>query len=507
LKIVTYARVSTIGQERKGQSLPNQERAFSEHIKRSGDVRLRAYQESASGKSIEGRAEFSRMIRELPELKPDAIVVDTLDRFTRNATDGLVTVRALRGHSVALLPLDWHRAAPINLDDDRDWQEIYDEFGAAAREHRRISRRVRRSYEGRRERGATTHSHPPFGLKKVGDRLEPHPETAWIIRDLDAKFIAGESQRDLVHWLRSVTAGQIGSRRGVRNLLANGTFVIGGLRSPDTHAAIQARIRFLAAKFGSVSTHDSALTGVVACGRCLDRGVPMNRSLMCASWQKTNKTAGLVCHLRGHSKFQVTVDLIEPLFAKFLERWQAPSTIERWAVEPTESEHVQKIQDLNRRLSGIEQREAVVKSRRDAALDLLSDPSATMKKQGKKALLELESDERSLGVERGLILAEIANTPAPAVRQPEDAAALLEGLVETYWALELRERNELARALCQTLGSHPRVSRKGKKSTTISLTWPELAAFEVSTINQRLDDPRPKIVANARPLDSSLATR
>jgi hypothetical protein len=64
-----------------------------------------------------------------------------------------------------------------------------------------------------------------------------------------------------------------------------------------------------------------------------------------------------------------------------------------------------------------------------------------------------------LGVERGLVLAEIADTPAPTVRQPEAVADLLGDLVQTYWALELRERNELARALCQTLGSHPLVNR------------------------------------------------
>jgi len=156
-----------------------------------------------------------------------------------------------------------------------------------------------------------------------------------------------------------------------------------------------------------------------------------------------------------------------------------------WAQTPTESEHAQKIKALNRRLSGIEQREAQVKSRRDAALDLLLDPSGAMRKQGKKALLELEGDERTLGVERGLVLAEIANMPAPVVRQPEDAAELLDGLVDTYWALELRERNQLARALCQTLGSHPRVNREGKKSTTIALTWPELAAFEVPSIKRK----------------------
>jgi hypothetical protein len=244
--------------------------------------------------------------------------------------------------SAADSPLDCkRRSTPINVTDDRDWEDVAGEFMGAERERRRISRRILRSYEGRRERGASTNSHLPFGLKKVGDRLEPHPDHAWIIFDLDAKFLAGEGQMPLAFWLRAVSGGKIGSRRGIRKLLLNDAFVNAGLRSAETNAALQARCRFLAASYGNPAPHPSALTGIVACGRCLARGAPMNRALMSATCQKTNNTGGIICRFRGHSNFVVTVDLIEPLFVKFLERWQAPSTIERWAVEPTESEHAE----------------------------------------------------------------------------------------------------------------------------------------------------------------------
>lgn len=84
MNVVTYARVSTISQETEGQSLANQERTFQAWLKRTQSVRIRAYAESKSAKSIEGRLQFMRMIADLPDLMPDLVVVDTIDRFSRN---------------------------------------------------------------------------------------------------------------------------------------------------------------------------------------------------------------------------------------------------------------------------------------------------------------------------------------------------------------------------------------------------------------------------------------
>src|SRR6185312_228547 len=155
MRVVSYSRVSSLSQETDGQSLQNQERAFTRWLERTGNTRVRAYRESASAGTIEGREEFSRMLKELPRLKVDAVIIDAMDRFTRSLRDGLNLIEELRSHGVGLLPIDWHRDKPLDLNLDRDWADVVDEFTTAEAERRRIRKRIRRAYEGRRERGAT----------------------------------------------------------------------------------------------------------------------------------------------------------------------------------------------------------------------------------------------------------------------------------------------------------------------------------------------------------------
>jgi len=47
------------------------------------------------------------MIADLPQLRPDLVVVDTMDRFSRNLKDGLDLLERFEGHGIASLPLDW----------------------------------------------------------------------------------------------------------------------------------------------------------------------------------------------------------------------------------------------------------------------------------------------------------------------------------------------------------------------------------------------------------------
>jgi len=148
MRIVTYARVSTVKQETEGQSLVNQERAFLSYINAKPAERIAAYAESKSAKSVEGRREFLRLVRDLPVLKPDLVVVDTIDRFTRNLQDGLNLLERFRGHVVRLFPLDWDE--PVDLDNDRDWKNVVQELMAADYERRRIRTRMNRSFQGRR---------------------------------------------------------------------------------------------------------------------------------------------------------------------------------------------------------------------------------------------------------------------------------------------------------------------------------------------------------------------
>lgn len=94
--IYGYARVSTKGQERSGNSLPEQEKAL---LDAGCEV---IYKDSCTGTKME-RPEFSKLMAELKA--GDRFVVTKLDRFARNTAGGIATIKELfdRGIGVHVL--------------------------------------------------------------------------------------------------------------------------------------------------------------------------------------------------------------------------------------------------------------------------------------------------------------------------------------------------------------------------------------------------------------------
>ena len=94
--IYGYARVSTAGQSKDGNSLEDQTRALQAH----GCQEI--ITEAFTGKSME-RPQFSALFQRLQE--DDTLVVTKLDRFARTAIDGVSAVRELfnRGVRVHIL--------------------------------------------------------------------------------------------------------------------------------------------------------------------------------------------------------------------------------------------------------------------------------------------------------------------------------------------------------------------------------------------------------------------
>lgn len=94
--IYGYARVSTVGQKRDGNSLEEQTAA----LERYGCQEI--ITEAYSGKTM-GRPEFQRLLERLEA--GDTLVVCKLDRFARTAIEGVQTVRELfeRGVRVHIL--------------------------------------------------------------------------------------------------------------------------------------------------------------------------------------------------------------------------------------------------------------------------------------------------------------------------------------------------------------------------------------------------------------------
>lgn len=99
--IYGYARVSTKGQDRYGNSIRDQ----TDKLKAAGCEVV--YHDSFTGTKME-RPEFGKLLTTLK--KGDTLIVTKLDRFARTAADGAKTVQALVERGVEVNVLNMGRA-------------------------------------------------------------------------------------------------------------------------------------------------------------------------------------------------------------------------------------------------------------------------------------------------------------------------------------------------------------------------------------------------------------
>lgn len=106
-KCVIYLRVSTEMQI-DGFSLDGQRTALSKFAEKEGMNVIKIYEDAGkSGKSIEGRPSFQKMIADIYEgLKVDYVLVYKLSRFGRNAADILNSLEFIQSYDVNLICID-----------------------------------------------------------------------------------------------------------------------------------------------------------------------------------------------------------------------------------------------------------------------------------------------------------------------------------------------------------------------------------------------------------------
>jgi len=246
MRVVTYARVSTKTQRDRGVSLDDQETRFGVFLERTGAIRVQAYAAAKSAGTVLQRKTFLRMFEELPSLSVDALVIDSLDRFTRDEFLGAEQFGKLRDMGVKLWELEHEDDRPLDLTRDADRDYVWGKFNDAEAERRRIKKRQQKRYAEARNRGATTTNRPAFGLRLVGPksakRLEPDPTSAPIVKEVDRRILAGESQRKVVAWLEQVAPQAWRSRRGLQLALLDDddAYVKAGVRTPETQAQLRA---------------------------------------------------------------------------------------------------------------------------------------------------------------------------------------------------------------------------------------------------------------------------
>ena len=178
---VIYVRVSTEMQV-DGYSLDGQKNILNHYAEREGLIIKGIYEDAGkSGKSIEGRPAFTKMIKDIEEgLKVDYVLVYKLSRFGRNAADILTTLEFLQSYDVNLISTN------EGLDSSQAMGKVFISLLSSMSELERENI-IEQTMNGRREKarqGGWNGGFAPYGYKLVNGELVIDEEEANTIKKI-----------------------------------------------------------------------------------------------------------------------------------------------------------------------------------------------------------------------------------------------------------------------------------------------------------------------------------
>ena len=454
-RVVTYARVSTKSQRDRGKSLDDQEARFKHWLQETGHERVAKYEEAVSGRAVDKRKTLQRMLDELPRYRPDFVVVDSLDRWTRNIQDGYEMLGGLQKQGVQLWELDYEENRPLDIRSKKtdDWRYVHQKFGDAEAESRRTGRRQDKRYQAQRERGATTTNRPPFGLKLGGPkgdkRLVRDPDTAWVIEEVDRLALGGQSQRSILAALRAKKIDAWTSRRGLSGALLNESYVRAGVRSEETEKQLLEISRSRQPRFGSQRMQPNhadnrhLLSGIFACGYCVKEDRKTGDSLMYSRFIQANNAASLVCDGRRekiHPPFYVSVKRIAPYLAGYAEALLGAAELnELWDswMELRTSPRSKQTRTLSQQRESLLAEEARIERRRERIAKMLDadGDEGEIIEEARTLLQQSTAQWTELRAQREKIEHFLAQTALP-VDEPKERAAARDMIaqLEKVWA-------------------------------------------------------------------------
>ncbi len=187
IKVYIYTRVST-SMQIDGYSLDAQKsrmKAFCEY----NDYEIAGEYEDAgkSGKSIEGRAAFNRMLEDIKSGKDEVafVLVFKLSRFGRNAADVLATLQTMQDFGVNLICVE------DGIDSSKEAGKLMISVLSAVAEIERENIRIQ-TMEGRMQKareGRWNGGFAPYGYKLIDGKLEINEEEADAIRIIFEQYV------------------------------------------------------------------------------------------------------------------------------------------------------------------------------------------------------------------------------------------------------------------------------------------------------------------------------
>lgn len=187
VKVYTYTRVSTAMQI-DGYSLDAQKARMKAFADYNGYEIVGEYEDAGkSGKSIEGRLQFSQMMDDIKSGKDGVsyVLVFKLSRFGRNAADVLSTIQVMQDFGVNLICVE------DGIDSSKDAGKLMISVLSAVTEIERENIRVQ-TMEGRIQKareGKWNGGFAPYGYKLVNGCLEINEEEAEAIRVIFEQYV------------------------------------------------------------------------------------------------------------------------------------------------------------------------------------------------------------------------------------------------------------------------------------------------------------------------------
>lgn len=186
-KCYIYTRVSTAVQV-DGYSLDAQKEKLRKYAEYQGFVIAGEYSdEGFSGKNIQGRFEFQRMMKDIQEEKDHVqyVLVFKLSRFGRNAADVLNSLQIMQDFGANLICVE------DGIDSSKDAGKLMISVLSAVAEIERENIRVQ-TMAGREQKareGRWNGGFAPYGYKLVDGNLEIAEDEVEIIRIIFDRFI------------------------------------------------------------------------------------------------------------------------------------------------------------------------------------------------------------------------------------------------------------------------------------------------------------------------------
>lgn len=230
IKCFTYTRVSTSMQV-EGYSLDGQKDRLRKYADYQDYQIIGEYcDEGKSGKNVEGRPEFLRMLRDIESGEYDVsyVLVFKLSRFGRNAADVLTSLQRMQDYGVNLICVE------DGIDSSKDAGKLMISVLSAVAEIERENILVQ-TMEGRRQKareGRWNGGFAPYGYRLENGELHIEPNEAEVVHIIFDKYTTTTmGTQKIAQWLNEHGYKKI-QRHNNRLDVFTGMFVVGVLDNP-----------------------------------------------------------------------------------------------------------------------------------------------------------------------------------------------------------------------------------------------------------------------------------